>query len=195
VQQKELEIERQQLTISRQNMHRRLLAAGVAVCVVILVLLWYMLRLRIRRNQALSERNSALADMNLTKDKFFTIISHDLKNPAEAQRDAIQQLVKNAHNWDKDTIAEYHDELLKSANGQVELLYNLLGWAKIQTGRMTCRLETFLFSTIIADLTLIFKMAENKGVTLTTAIPCDALVTGDSNMLSAVIRNLPLPSR
>jgi signal transduction histidine kinase len=194
---KELEIERQQSIISSQNIQRRLLVASVAVCIVFLTLLWYMLRLRSRRNLALSERNSALterndalADMNATKDKYFSIISHDLRNPAVTQRDALQLLLQNARLWDADRLTAYYRELLKSAEGQVELIYNLLGWAQIQTGRMTYTPETFVFSDLLSDLTLIRKMAENKSVAFDVHIPNRALVTGDSNMLSVVLRNL-----
>ena len=187
---KELEIERQQQIISRQNMHRSLLAGGVALCVIILALLWYMLRLRNRRNHALAERNDTLAEMNATKDKFFSIISHDLKNPALAQRDALLTLVKNARSWDTDTLADYHGELLKSADGQVELLYNLLNWAKIQTGRIAFAPETFLFSDLLPGIVLIRKMAENKDITLTVRMPENALITADGNILSTIIRNL-----
>ena len=83
-----------------------------------------------------NKRNSVLAEMNATKDKFFPIISHDLKNPAIAQRDALQQLISYSKEWNVELLSEYYEELLKSANGQVELLYNLLNWAQVQTGRM-----------------------------------------------------------
>jgi signal transduction histidine kinase len=194
---KEFEIERQQQIISRRTMERGLLAGGVAVAMVILFLLWYMLRLRNRRNVALSERNTALSqrtdtlsEMNATKDKFFNIISHDMKSPALTQRDAIQMLVDNGRHWDADTLSEYYHGLLKSANGQVELIYNLLNWAQVQTGRMTCTPAPIILSTLYSELSLIRKMAENKGITLTVSIPEDAIVTGDVNMLSAVVRNL-----
>ena len=181
---KEFEIERQQHIIERHNLQRGLLTGGIVMCVVVLSLLWYMLRLRTRRNRA-------LAEMNATKDKFFSIISHDLKNPALAQRDALQLLVKNAGSWDANALTEYYHELLKSADGQVELLYNLLNWAQVQTGRMTYTPVTFNLSTRLrSDIALIRKPAENKGVALIVQMPEETLVTGDGNMLATVVRNL-----
>ena len=180
---KEFEIERQQQVIAHQNMQRWLLAGGVVVCVVILALLWYLLRLRNRRNYE-------LAEINRTKDKFFNIISHDLKNPAIAQRDTLQTLVKNAHTWDADTLADYHIELLKSAEGEVELIYNLLGWAQLQTGRIAYTPQTFLLSDLRPQLSLISKMAEHKDIIFDIQIPENALITADSNILTTVIRNL-----
>jgi len=195
---KELEIERQQHIIERQNMQRWLLAGAIAIAAVILILLWYMLRLRNRRNHALterntalSERNDALADMNATKDKFFNIISHDLKNPAEAQRDALKLLVQHVGQWDANILAKYFEGLLETAEGQVELIYNLLGWAQLQTGRMVYRPSTFnLAAGLRSDISLIRNMAGKKDITVDVRIPEDADVTGDSNMLSAAVRNL-----
>ncbi|MCL2727280.1 MAG: tetratricopeptide repeat protein [Bacteroidales bacterium] len=181
---KEHEIERQQLVIGKQNTQRIMLAAGIGLCIVFLVLLLYILQLRNRRN-------AVLAQMNATKDKFFSIISHDLKNPAIAQREAIQLLMKNGSSWDVDTLSEYYAELMKSADGQVELLFNLLNWAKVQTGRMVFKPAPFSPATHLRpDLLLIRSMAEKKGVELKVAIPDDALVTGDSDMLVTVVRNL-----
>ena len=195
---KQLEIEQQKNIISRANMQLWLLASSVAVCVVFLVLLWYMLRLRNRRNLALTEKNDALsrlnhalAEMNLTKDKFFSIISHDLKNPAIAQRDAIKMLIRNAGMWDERKLTEYYHHLLKSSEGQVELLFSLLNWSKIQTGRMSYNPVSFnLTPKLHPDLSLIQQMAETKGIEFIADLPECAIVTGDVEMLVTVVRNL-----
>jgi signal transduction histidine kinase len=181
---KELEIEKQKQIISRQNMQQSLLVASIVMCVIILVLLWYMLQLRNRRNRI-------LAEMNATKDKFFSIISHDLKNPALALRDSLQLLIQNARTWEVDFLIEYYHGLLKSAEGQVELLYNLLNWAQIQTGRIAYSPTAFNLSTRLRpDISLINKMTESKGISLTVEMSEDTLITGDANMLTTVIRNL-----
>ena len=180
---KQLEIERQQNIIKNQNLQHGLLAGGMAVSILLLALLWYILRLRNRRNRA-------LAEMNATKDKFFSIISHDLKNPALAQRDALQLLIQNAGLWDAGTLTDYAREMLKSAEGQVELLYNLLNWAQIQTGRIVYTPAQFPLSRLLSDTALIRDMAKSKGITLILPESQDMLITGDRNMLSTVIRNL-----
>ena len=180
---KQLEIERQQEVISRQNLQRGLLAGGIGLSVVILALLWFLLRLRNRRNRE-------LAEMNLTKDKFFNIISHDLKSPAIAQRDALQMLINNIHKWNTDDMMDYCIELLKSAEGEVELLFNLLSWSQLQTGRMAYSPETFLLSDLLPGLSLIQKMAESKDITLNINIPENELITCDVKILNTVIRNL-----
>jgi signal transduction histidine kinase len=186
-----MEIERRQNIIDRQNRVRWLLAAGIAVCAAFVALLWYMLRLRNRSNTALTERNNTLSEMNAAKDKFFNIISHDLKNPAVAQLDALRILVKNGRRWDTDTLTEYYVELLRSAEGHVELIFHLLNWAKTQTGRIVCRPEKFyLAARLRFDVTQVRYMAEKKGVTLIDTISDDVCVVGDANILATVVRNL-----
>jgi signal transduction histidine kinase len=113
-----------------------------------------------------------------------------LKNSAIAQRDALRVLVENARSWNADALADYHSELLKSAEGEIELIFNLLGWAQLQTGRIKCTPEPFPLSNLLSNLTLIRKMAENKSITLDIQMPEDAVITADGNILATVIRNL-----
>ena len=168
----------------RERVRKTQIAGGIAVSAVILSLLWYMLLLRTRRNRALSETNA-------TKDRFFSIISHDLKNPAIAQRDALRMLFDKAPQWDAAALQDYYGELLRSADHQVQLLYNLLGWAQLQTGRMICQPAPFdLVPEVRSELALLRKMAEDKGVALETEFPPEAIVTADTDMISTVVRNL-----
>jgi signal transduction histidine kinase len=181
---KEVEIERQQLIIEQQKIQHWLLIGGGALCILALLLLWYMLHLRTRRNHV-------LAEMNATKDKFFSIISHDLKNPAIVQRDSIKVLINNMSSLDNKTITEYLNEILLSAEIELELLYNLLNWAQVQTGRMSFMPATVnLASCLRSEITLIQEMAKNKNITFTSHIPDEALVFADRNMIATVVRNL-----
>ena len=181
---KELEIARQQAVLGRHQAYQIAFVTGIVLLLAILILLWWMLNLR-------NKRNRALAEMNATKDKFFSIISHDLKNPAIAQRDALQLLTNNSDKWDATLLSQYYTELLKSANGQVELLYNLLNWAQVQTGRMPYKPVSFdLSKALRSDITLIEDMAKRKGIITDVQIPQIAVVTGDSNMITTVVRNL-----
>ena len=183
-QEKELEIIRQQAEIGRQKIFRAILAGGLALMVIIMLLLWRMLRLR-------NKRNHELAEMNTTKDKFFSIISHDLKNPAIAQRSAIQMLIDQNGNWDADSLMQFYAELLKSADSQVELLYNLLNWAQVQTGRMPYTPSSFnLVDALRSEIALPKNMAKHKGISLDIKMPDKAIITGDRNMIATVVRNL-----
>ena len=186
-----LEIEQQKNTINKQNMQRKVLTGEVILSCVILVLLWNMLRLRNRRNRVLTERNEVLDEMNATKDKFFSIVSHDLKNPATALYDALKMLVKNGRSWNTDTLTDYYDELLNSSERLIELIHHLLSWANVQTGRIACTPEQFYLSARLRfEVSQARIMAQKKEVTLNDAIPDDALVTADSNILATVVRNL-----
>ena len=170
--------------ISRHKTRQNIFIAGLLVAGLLLALLVYIVSLRNRRNRE-------LAEMNATKDKFFSIISHDLKNPAIAQRNAIQMLFENAEHWDVEALSKYYKGLLHSADHQIELLYNLLNWAQVQTGRMPYYPAQFnLVVALQSDIALIKNMAERKGLTFDVHIPESAIVTGDDNMITAVVRNI-----
>ena len=181
---KEAEISRQALIIARQKTQHLILFLILGLSTVILLLLWYFLRMR-------SRRTKELAEMNATKDKFFSIISHDLKNPVLSQRDALQLLADNGDKWNIDRQKVFYGEILKSADGQVELLYDLLNWAQAQTGRMPFIPSQF---DLVAELRSLLEMAGNmarrKEIIFDVCQPASALVMGDAHMLATVVRNL-----
>ena len=184
VQEKELEITRKQAEIDRQKT-RQLIYIGIIIsAALLLALLAYAVMLRTRRNRV-------LAEMNAIKDKFFSIISHDLKNPAIAQRDSLQLLAENADRLDAGTVTAYYRQLLKSANGLVDLLKNLLNWAQIQTGRNVYRPFPFdLVSALQSDIEMAKSMAARKDVVFEATTPPAAIINADENMIVTVVRNL-----
>ena len=181
---KELEIVRQQAQLSRHESRIIIFTISLSLSLLILLLLWRMLSLR-------TKRNKTLVEMNATKDKFFSIISHDLKNPTIAQRDALQLLINHSGEWDVASLSKYYNELLSSADNQLELLYNLLNWAQVQTGRMSYKPIPFdLVTALRSDVALIENISKPKGIVFNVAMPESAVVMGDSNMITTVVRNL-----
>ena len=181
---KQFEIERQQIEIERQKDRLLLFTGGLIASFLLLAMLVYIVILRTRRNRQLSE-------INAIKDKFFSIISHDLKNPVIAQRDALQTLVDYRDQLDANTLSEFIRKMLKSAEGLADLLKNLLDWAKIQTNREIFHpVPINLVSALQSDIEVIKSMAEHKEIVFEIEMPPTAVVTADPNMLVTVIRNL-----
>lgn len=181
---KEYQIKLQKAKLQRKNFVQWVLLIGFILCLVILVIVN-------RYRQLIHRRNQELLEINATKDKFFSIISHDLKNPAIAQRNALKMLVDNGDKLDADSLTKYYCELLKTADMQVELLYSLLDWARVQTGRMPYNPTTFdIVESIYSELSLVHAMSESKNIEVITDIPSEALVYGDRNMVSTIVRNL-----
>ena len=184
VEQKDLDLERKQAVIERQTVIRNVIFIGLAGALLVVALLVVIV-------VQWKKRNRALVETNATKDKFFNIISHDLKNPAFAQRNAIRKLFENARIWDLDMITNHSGKLLKSANENVELLQTLLGWSQTQTGRIPYQPRMFcMVAKLKSSVGAIQNMANEKEVTLDIQMPASAVITGDDNMLDTVVRNL-----
>ena len=180
----QLEIERQQTEIEQQRIRLFLSVGGLIVLLLLLAMLVYIFMLRTRRN-------NQLAEINDIKDKFFSIISHDLKNPVIAQRDALYTLADLAHQLDTNTLTDYLRKVVKSADGLADLLKNLLDWAKIQTGHERFNSLSFnLIYSLLSDIMFVRNMAERKEIDLEVQYPPAATIIADANMIVTVVRNL-----
>ncbi|MCL2074662.1 MAG: tetratricopeptide repeat-containing sensor histidine kinase [Marinilabiliaceae bacterium] len=181
---KEIEIIRQQSEINSQEVRLKFVIGSLIVATLILALLVFNINIRTRRNRELTE-------INATKDKIFNIISHDLKNPAIGQRNALQFLSDNVNEWDRDKIADFSLKLCKSSESILDLIKNLLYWSRLQTGKKIYHNLPFnLVKALKPDINVIDSMAEQKGVNFKTIIPPAVIINGDENMILTVIRNL-----
>jgi len=136
-------------------------------------------------------KNEQLLTVISEKDKFFTIIAHDLKNPLQALKGFIQILYEELNTLTMNEIFEIVLHIKNSTENFSELLENLMLWARLQRGLMHFNPEEIFLSTAIREsVSLISDSATNKNIELTYEIPEDIRVLADINILQTIIRNL-----
>jgi PAS domain S-box-containing protein len=142
-------------------------------------------------NVKLTESEEKLQDLNANKDKFFSIISHDLKSPFTCLMGFSDFLLNDIDEMEKTEIKEFVQSINSSAKGVFKLLQNLLEWSRIQTNNIEFLPGLFNLSELIKGLKDIY-LANfiQKNITLVTNIDDDIKAFADKNMIETVLRNL-----
>jgi signal transduction histidine kinase len=137
------------------------------------------------------ERTHQLEELNKTKDKFFSIIAHDLKNPFNTLLGFTELIKENFDKYDNEQLKYYISILYDTADHGYSLLLNLLEWSRSQTGSIRMEQEVLEINKIVDDaLRLLENSAEKKQIKINTSISNSETVFADFNMLQTVIRNL-----
>ncbi len=145
----------------------------------------------IQKNEELEQQANELVELNATKDKFFSIIAHDLKSPFNSILGLSEILSDQAEKGDFSNTGKISGLVYNSAKQTLDLLTNLLEWSQAQTGRMEFNPESINLSELIAETVELFDhMARQKQINLKTKLPATLMVKADKAMISTVIRNL-----
>lgn len=140
---------------------------------------------------ALRESEARFRELNAAKDKFFSIIAHDLKSPFNAILGFSDLLVLHTKAKEYNEVEQYAEMIQQSALRATELLGNLLEWSLFQTGRMSFKPGPIDIGTAIREtLTLLKDSSRQKNIGLAVDLPSALVVTADKNMISVVLRNL-----
>jgi signal transduction histidine kinase len=141
--------------------------------------------------EKVKQRTEELTISNASKDKFFSIIAHDLKNPFNALLGLTDSMIAY---WDEMTDEEKIDfmkELNSLSKNTYNLLKNLLEWSRSQTGNIVVDPSVFApFDVANENIRVLKKHADSKNITITNHIPENILCFADKNMISTVFRNL-----
>jgi len=141
--------------------------------------------------QEIKLKNEQLILVNAEKDKFFSIIAHDLRSPFSSFLGLTYIMAEKLPNLTMAEIQKIAVSMRKSAANLFRLLENLLQWSKIQQGLISCNPEVVqLRSRVAESIAMMEEMAKNKEIDLTYVISDDIMVFADPNMLQTVIRNL-----
>jgi signal transduction histidine kinase/tetratricopeptide (TPR) repeat protein len=202
---KQLEIEKldsiriaKEKELATQEKFRQFLIAliALAVAVAVLTIILYIVKQRSTRmlritNEKVKEQNLQLVELNATKDKFFSIISHDLKGPLNSLTSFSSLLINHTDSLSKDEIKMLAKDLDKSLKNLFALLENLLEWSRSQTGNIEFKPEQFDLAALLQQNSeLLSQQAQTKNITIHINNDKPAPVTAHRHSINTVIRNL-----
>lgn len=146
----------------------------------------------LRKEAARSDaQTQKLNEAVTTKDKFFSIIAHDLRNPLGNFRDVSKMLYDDYAILSNEERLEYLRMQKDSSAKVYELLQNLLEWSRIERGLMKCNPVMFDMAFIVSGCISVLEMhAKRKEINLVSGIESPCMVYGDPNLITTVIRNL-----
>ncbi len=148
-------------------------------------------KLRIDAEKSAKQSEQKLKKANDSKNKFFSIIAHDLKTPINNVL-GYSELLKDSINDNYSKKVQKHvDFVYIEANNTVNLLENLLSWSKTEKDEMKYHPERVDLNTLMEDMVEAFdKMAESKGIEIVFDPKIKYFAIGDTYMLQTVVRNL-----
>jgi len=142
-------------------------------------------------NNQLFESERKLEELNSAKDKLFSIIGHDLKNPFITLLGFSEMLVEDFNELSDEEKKEYIKTIYDTARNTQKLLENLLSWARAQSGRLQINLEPLSIKNLIKEnIELVKSQAEKKNIKITVSMNSSLMVYADKNLLDTIIRNL-----
>jgi signal transduction histidine kinase/streptogramin lyase len=145
-----------------------------------------------QRTNQLNQTNKELKEANETKDKFFSIIAHDLKNPFNSLLGFTDLLINDWNDLSEEEKIEFISIIKNTTEETYRLLMNLLEWSTIQKKQVSFKAEEVLVSEIITESKKhLDPYAFFKNITITLEkIPEKLVIEADPNMLLTVLRNL-----
>ncbi len=148
-------------------------------------------QLIINQSEQLKATNEELSILNATKDRFFSIIAHDLRNPFNVVSGFSEILLRNFDKLPPEKIRKFHEMIHTSSKSGNNLLENLLQWSRSQTGRISYEpIKLNLLAVAEETIRLLESDAERKHITFQQSIDPHQIVLADENMIKTIFRNL-----
>jgi signal transduction histidine kinase len=170
--------------IEAQDKQRNFLYLLIAFGLIIVMLVLYLYFMKRRANRALQE-------INVAKDRLFSIIGHDLKGPLNSLTSFSGLLLNHADQLTKDEIKMLSTDLDKSLKNLLALLENLLEWSRSQTGNIDFKREAFDLTAVLNENVELLKgQAQNKKITILPESKTNLMAMAHRNSINTVVRNL-----
>jgi signal transduction histidine kinase len=183
--------EQQGIEIAKQQVFIKWLAITLILSLIIVSLIIYGYFHKKKVNTRLQNLNDKLVELNSTKDRFFSIIAHDLRGPFQTLLGFSEALSTDIDTLSSEEIKTYYTHINSTLKTQLELLNNLLDWSRLQTEKFNVSLEQiYLHQELDKIIEPLSMTAAEKKIELVNDIPVDLKVSADKNMVQLVLRNL-----
>jgi signal transduction histidine kinase len=144
-----------------------------------------------KANDLIQIQNEKLIELNSMKDKFFSIIAHDLKNPLGLFLTTSQYINDNLHSFKPDETKSFMEVIHTNAQKLHDLLNNLLQWSRSQSNRIQYYpIEFGIYDLVQDNLTVLSELIQKKKISAFNNSNKESVIYADVNMINTVIRNL-----
>lgn len=139
----------------------------------------------------LTEFNTELRELNQSKDKFFSIVAHDLRSPFQGLLGYTDLMLDELDSLEKSEMRDYLGKIRNSASNTLTLLENLLNWSRLQSGRLTYNPSFINISKLLRDIIdLLASAIQNKEIKLDVEVNPNCIVYSDQHMIKSILLNL-----
>jgi len=174
-----------------KNNIKNLVYYDIAESLLIVLFTALIIKILIYDNRKLKVLIEELKVTNQTKDKFFSIISHDLRSPFNSILGFTELLQKNIEKYPIEKIKKYIEHIYSSSRKTYKLLENLLEWSRLQLGKITPNYVLFNLYQITTEVVELMKnTATAKSIQLSSEMPPDITMVADIEMIKTILRNL-----
>ena len=178
-----------------------ILLVGISISFLLTLITWLLVNKRMHAKKASTEleraktivdkTNEKLSKLNAEKDKFFSIIAHDLKSPFSGFLNLTELMADKTEIFSPAEFVENSKSLNEAARNLYKLLDNLLEWAQIQNGSINFTPKDSDLSKMVADsIATINQIAVQKGISIVNEVPEILRAYADEKMINTVLRNL-----
>ena len=191
IQAKEKEVTVLQAENKAKVVERNGLLYTALVLLVLLGTTIYFYKEKIKTNKVITAQKEDLNELNTTKDKLFSIVSHDLRSSVNALKTSNTKLLENVEAKNLEQL----DGLLQTnssiVNGAYNLLDNLLNWALLQTKQSYFEIEPLRLYSIVEQVAYNYKpLMLDKVITFENNVLKSSRVNADQESLKIILRNL-----
>jgi signal transduction histidine kinase len=143
------------------------------------------------KNDVIRHKNEMMEDLNNTKNKFFSIIAHDLKGPLNSLTGFSNLIINHVEYLSKEEIKMMAVDIDKSVRNLIDLLNNLLTWARSQMDNIEFKPQNLQATQLFAEIVGILQLnAQNKKINLLSNANPDIWIYADENAVKTILRNL-----